>query len=144
MKNTISLILAISLFLFGVLKFVNPFKTWYQIQILKSGLGETSYWFGIAGEIFIGLLILSTLYFRTRLSEKQFSISIIGASLAIIVMMITASYVHLQPDVPASVLPLKIKPPIIPVVFLLLAAFNIFLTKKRRLTCNRCGECFTF
>lgn len=132
MKNTISLILAISLFLFGVLKFVNPFKTWYQIQILKSGLGETSYWFGIAGEIFIGLLILSTLYFRTRLSEKQFSISIIGASLAIIVMMITASYVHLQPDVPASVLPLKIKPPIIPVVFLLLAAFNIFLTKKSR------------
>lgn len=132
MKNSISLFLAISLFLFGVLKFVNPFKTWYQVQVLKSGLGETSYWLGIAGEIFIGILILLTLYFRKRLSKNQFSFSIIVASLAIIVMMMTASYVHLQPDVPASVLPLKIKSPIIPVAFLLLATFNIYTTLKKQ------------
>ena len=132
MKNSTSLFLAISLFLFGVLKFVNPFKTWYQVQVLKSGLGETSYWLGIAGEIFVGILILLTLYFRKRLSKNQFSFSIIAASLAIIVMMMTASYVHLQPDVPASVLPLKIKSPIIPVAFLLLATFNIYTTLKKQ------------
>lgn len=132
MKNTVSLILAISLFTFGTLKFVNPFKTWYQIQVLKSGLGETSYWLGIAGEISIGLLLLLTVYFQARLSEKQFLISIISASIAIIVMMTMASYVHLQPEVPADVLPLKIKPPVIPIAFLLLASFNIYLTMKRQ------------
>jgi hypothetical protein len=35
--------------------------------------------------------------------------------------------VHLNPNVPASVLPLKIKPPFIPGFFLLLAMADIFL-----------------
>ncbi|MGO9434404.1 MAG: SRPBCC domain-containing protein [Terracidiphilus sp.] len=38
----------------------------------------------------------------------------------------TAIYVHLQPQVPASVLPLGIKPPVIPVVVLLLGLFTAF------------------
>jgi hypothetical protein len=37
-----------------------------------------------------------------------------------------AIYVHLQPQVPASVLPLGIKPPVIPVVVLLLGLLNAF------------------
>ena len=34
----ISLIPGISMFLFGIIKFVNPFKEWYEVQIFKSGL----------------------------------------------------------------------------------------------------------
>lgn len=128
--NLISMILGVSLLLFGILKFVDPFKTWYHIQVQSSGLGETSYYLGIAGEIFIGLLLILTLLLRAKLTNRIFSISIIIASLAIAVMMITATYVHLHPDVPASVLPLKIKPPVIPGLFLLLAVLNGYLVTK--------------
>jgi len=37
-----------------------------------------------------------------------------------------AIYVHLQPGVPASVLPLAIKPPVIPVTVLLLGLLTAF------------------
>jgi hypothetical protein len=40
--------------------------------------------------------------------------------------MFVAIYVHLQPQVPASVLPLGIKTPVIPVVVLLLALLTAF------------------
>jgi hypothetical protein len=126
----ISIVLAVSLLLFGILKFINPFKTWYQIQVLNSGLGEISYYVGIAGEIFVGLLLIFALLLRAKLTYRIFSISVVASSLAIVVMMITATYVHLHPDVPASVLPLKIKPPFIPGLFLLLAVLNSYLMIK--------------
>jgi hypothetical protein len=44
--------------------------------------------------------------------------------------MIFAIYVHLQTNVPAEVLPLKIKPPFIPASTLLLAFLNIYLLSK--------------
>jgi hypothetical protein len=40
--------------------------------------------------------------------------------------MAVAIYVHLQPEVPASVLPLGIRPPLIPLFFMLLAGLNLF------------------
>jgi hypothetical protein len=46
--------------------------------------------------------------------------------------MCVAIYVHLQPGVPASVLPLGIKPPVIPGVVLLLALFTAFAVWKER------------
>ena len=45
--------------------------------------------------------------------------------------MLTGVYVHLHPNVPANVLPLKIKPPYIPVFFLLIALSNTFLSIKQ-------------
>jgi hypothetical protein len=48
------------------------------------------------------------------------------ASAGLVVNMAVAIYVHLQPEVPANVLPLGIKPPFIPLVFLLLAGVNLF------------------
>ncbi len=57
--------------------------------------------------------------------------AILLASAAILPMMGTAIYVHLQPNVPAEVLPLKIKPPFIPVFFLLLALTNIYLIQRK-------------
>ena len=128
--KVISLVVGVSLFMFGILKFVTPFKTWYEIQILKSGLSATNYWVGIGGKIFIGLLLLFAVIFWIKLSSRQLSFLIISSSTAIIVMMLTASYVHLQPNVPADVLPLKIKLPFIPLSFLFLAAINIILTLR--------------
>ena len=128
--RTISTFIGISMFMFGIVKFVNPFKGWYSVQIMNSELSEFSYWLGITGEIFVGILFLGSVLFRERLSQKAFSLAIIAASTMEVIMMATATRVHLHPNVPASVLPLKIKPPIIPIFFLLLAVMDIILTRR--------------
>lgn len=71
-----------------------------------------------------------TLMFKGKTSPGRFFATITGGSFLVVFTMITAIYVHLQPNVPANVLPLGIKPPIIPVSVLLLAGANIFYTIK--------------
>jgi hypothetical protein len=44
-----------------------------------------------------------------------------------ICMMAVAMYVHWQPGIPAEVLPMKIKPPVIPGMFLLMGVLNVGL-----------------
>ena len=63
--------------------------------------------------------------FRQRI-KSLFTPIVALASAGLIVNMAVAIYVHLQPEVPASVLPLGIKPPLIPLVFMLLAGLNLF------------------
>jgi len=123
----ISTFLGFAMFMFGVLKFVNPFKGWYSVQIMNSGMNEFLYWPGITGEISVGILFIGILLLKERLSKKVFCLTIILASAIVITIMVTAIRVHLNPNVPASVLPLKIKPPFIPGFFLLLAMADIFL-----------------
>ena len=113
------------IFIFGVLKFFEPFDTWFHIQIAKSGLPPLAVPLGIAGEMTIGLSLLLASSYRQRI--KSLFTPIVGlASAGLIINMAVAIYVHLQPEVPASVLPLGIKPPLIPLVFLLLAGLNLF------------------
>ena len=77
------------------------------------------------------MLFLGSVLFREKLSKKVFSLAIISASTIAIMIMATAIRTHLHPDVPADVLPLKIKPPIIPGFFLLfLAVADIFLIRR--------------
>ena len=113
------------IFMFGFLKFFEPFHTWFHIQIAKSGLPPLGIPVGIAGEISIGLSLLLASSFRQRIKSLYAPILAL-ASAGLIVTMAVAIYVHLQADVPASVLPLGIKPPFIPVVFVLLAGLNLF------------------
>ena len=107
---------------FGLLKFISPFKDWYATQIATSGLPHSAYGTGIAGEIITGLLFL--LPFTGGVNEKLKRLLLILAHVAFIVIMLSATVVHLIPDVPADALPLKIKPPIIPLLFLAVAVFN--------------------
>ncbi|WP_424962906.1 hypothetical protein [Ekhidna sp.] len=124
--------LGISMFMFGMLKFVNPFKGWYSVQVQMSALPlqSLSYWAGQLGEILVGaafiVLAFSCLVQKSRVKNL---ISVYG-NLLIVVMMLAAFYVHMHPDVPASVLPLKIRPPAIPAVFLVLAVVNIYAGRK--------------
>jgi hypothetical protein len=126
----ISAFLGFSMFTFGILKFVNPFKGWYSVQIMNSGLNGYLYWLGILGEISAGILFLGIVLFRNKLSKKVFSLTIILASALVIMMMVTAIRTHLHPNVPADVLPLKIKPPFIPGFLLVLAIADIFLIRR--------------
>ena len=129
--QTISWFLGISMFMVGALKFVNPFKGWYTLQVEKSGLGDFSYVMGILGEIAVGIILVFALLQKDKLSIKVFNQLVVAASVVIVIMMATGMYVHFHPEVPAEVLPLKIKPPYIPGMFLLLALGNIYLTKRQ-------------
>ncbi len=127
----ISWFLGISLFIFGVLKFVHPFKGWYSAQITNSGMGELSYAMGILGELSVGVSLMIILVFQHKVLYKHLLLTIIFTSVVVIIMMLTGVYVHLHPNVPADVLPLKIKPPFIPGFFLLLALVNIYLAVRQ-------------
>lgn len=116
------------MFLFGILKFAQPFKGWYDAQVAGSGLDSTAYVSGIAGELLSGLLFL--LFLAAGRAKHAVKV-LLPASLAVIVMMLVAVYVHAQPGVPANVLPLKIKAPYIPLAFLLLAIVNIVLLLRQ-------------
>lgn len=121
-----SLFLGNSILIFGLLKFVNPFHAWYLAQITTSQLPPFLYEMGIAGEIAVGFGLILPFVLKGRISfiyEKLLWIS----STLLIFMMLVATYVHLHPAVPAEVLPLKIKPPIIPLIFLLMSGFNLKL-----------------
>jgi hypothetical protein len=120
-----SIFLGTGIFVFGFLKFFDPFNTWFHIQIAKSGLPPFFIPLGMAGEMSIGLGLLLALVFRERI-RNLFGPIVALASAGLIVTMAVAIYVHLQPEVPASVLPLGIKPPFIPLFFLLLAGLNLF------------------
>jgi len=112
------------IFTFGFLKFFEPFRTWFHIQIAQSGLPPLGVPLGIAGEISVGLSLLLASSFRQRI-KSLFTPIVALASAGLIVNMAVAIYVHLQPEVPANVLPLGIKPPFIPLVFVLLAGLNL-------------------
>lgn len=129
----ISWFLGIAMLMFGVLKVLSPtINGWFAVQMNNSGL--TRYipmWVGIAGEIIVGSVFIVSLLMDKNLASKKIKLIILLTSAAILPMMATAIYVHLQPNVPAEVLPLKIKPPFIPVFFLLLALTNIYLIRRK-------------
>ena len=127
----ISIFLGTTSFMFGVLKFINPFKGWVESQIEQSGLPQIALPLVITGEIITGLLFLFPFIFKNKFSKYKFSL-IATANVILIVMMIVAIYVHLLPNVQAAVLPMKIKAPYIPLFNVLLAVINLILIRKYR------------
>lgn len=103
--KSIAWFLGISMFMFGLLKFTDPFKGWYTAQITNSGMGEFSYAMGILGEIAAGTILLFCLLYKSHLPDRLYSLLITTSLSLIVVMMSTGIYVHLHPDVPADVLP---------------------------------------
>ncbi|MCF1715084.1 hypothetical protein L0U88_10650 [Flavihumibacter sp. RY-1] len=120
-----------SIFVFGILKFIDPFRSWYQTQISSSGLGTAAYWLGIIGEIGVGAMLLLTVINRKKFSSEKIRFMGVTSASLLVLMMATGMYVHLHPAVPAAVLPLKIKPPYIPAFFLLAALIHIRLLMRQ-------------
>jgi hypothetical protein len=120
-----------SIFVFGILKFIEPFRSWYQTQISSSGLGAAAYWLGIIGEIGVGAMLLLTVINRKKFSSEKIRFMGITSASLLVLMMATGMYVHLHPAVPAAVLPLKIKPPYIPAFFLLAALIHLRLLMRQ-------------
>jgi len=118
------------MFSFGSLKLIQPFNGWFHTQLITSGIGDFAFPFGVGTEIITGVILLVALIFKAKINQKRFFAFILAGSLLVILTMITAIYVHLQPNVPADVLPLGIKPPFIPVSVFFLAVANTYYTLK--------------
>jgi hypothetical protein len=125
-SDRLGLFLGATIFLFGFLKLFDPFHSWFQVQMANSGLPAGSFVMGIAGEIATGLALLGAFFARRWLADARHAV-FACACLSLIVLMCVATYVHLQPNVPAAVLPLGIKPPVIPLSFLTLAAGDLVM-----------------
>ncbi|MDR3456257.1 MAG: hypothetical protein P4N60_02335 [Verrucomicrobiae bacterium] len=128
----LSIFLGALMFPFGFLKFFHPFSAWFHTQIVNAGLPLISIPFGMFGEMLVGLMFLIPWSSGAFSFQRRRQINIV-ASLVLILQMLVATYVHLQPGVPAGVLPLGIKPPFIPLTVLVLAALNgLFFYKLTR------------
>lgn len=120
-----SMFLGVFMFMFGFLKYFEPFRTMFDVQITESDLPRLSIPLGKVGEMAIGLGLLLPACFRHKIPNLYRPIVFV-ASAALVVNMGIATYVHLQPRVPANVLPLGIKPPFIPLLVMVLAVVNLY------------------
>jgi len=116
----LSLFLGVLMFAFGFLKFFQPFHGWFEVQIERSHLPHEAILAGKVGEMVTGCLFLLP-WLRKGLPVVQRDLLLLMGCVMLVSQMVVAIYVHLQPAVPASVLPLGIKPPVIPVFVLVLA-----------------------
>lgn len=131
LSKALSLFLGVLMFMFGFLKFFQPFRGWFDIQIQQSHLPREAILAGKLGEMVTGCLFLLP-WLRRSLTAKSKDQLLLIACLILVVQMGVAIYVHLQPQVPASVLPLGIKPPVIPAFVLLLGLLAAFAGWKER------------
>ena len=125
----LSLFLGILMFLFGFLKFFQPFRGWFEVQIQQSHLPHQAIVAGKVTEMATGVLFLLP-WVQKSLTAKRRGQLLLIACLLLVSQMAVAIYVHLQPQVPAGVLPLGIKAPVIPGFVLLLDLLTAFAVWK--------------
>lgn len=119
LNKGLSLFLGILMFMFGFLKFFEPFRGWFDAQIQLSHLPHVSILAGKLTEMLTGVLFLTPRVWRSATARTKDKI-LLTVCFLLFTQMLVAIYVHLQPGVPASVLPLGFKPPVIPAVVLFL------------------------
>lgn len=124
-----SVFLGVFMFTFGVLKYFQPFRTMFDVQITESGLPRLSIPLGKVGEMALGGGLLVPVWLRKRMPDLYDPIVVV-ASGGLVVNMGIATYVHLHPKVPAKALPLGIKPPLIPLVVMVLAGVNLYRAQR--------------
>ena len=125
LSKVLSLLLGVQMFTFGFLKFFQPFHGWFDVQIQQSHLPHEAILTGKLTEMLTGILFLLPWVWRSLTARSKDQILLV-ACFILFTQMAVAIYVHLQPGVPASVLPLGIKPPVIPGFVLLLGLLTAF------------------
>ena len=130
-SKVLSLFLGILMFMFGILKFFQPIRGWFDIQIEQSHLPHEAILAGKVTEMLVGVLFVLPWILRS-LSAKNKDRILLAACFILFTQMVVAIYVHLQPGVPASVLPLGIKAPVIPGSILLLGLLTAFDVWKQQ------------
>ena len=118
----------------GTVKFFDPFTTMFAKQIALSELPfpVLSRWAGQLGEMAAGALLLIIMIGGKRMDGELRDKAMLLSTLLTTVIMLVAVYVHLLPNVPAEVLPLQSKPPVMTLIILALAWLNAYLYKLNR------------
>lgn len=120
-------ILGVLIVLAGIVKFVDPYKVVFAelTSLSMFSLADLAKWAGPLSEITLGGLLLLSLFWGRYLSGRIANYAFTSVNLALIVMMTVVFSVHLQHDVPATLLPLGCKYPVLPLVVMAFAARNI-------------------
>lgn len=115
----------------GVAKFFEPFVTMFaqQIALSQLPLPKLAALAGQSAEIGTGLALLGFFFLHSRLHGSFFELIFYLAHLGIVTIMLVAIYVHLHPDVPATVLPFQSKPPILTIIVVVTALVNMALRR---------------
>src|SRR6185437_15342395 len=138
LSKVLSLLLRVWMFMFGFLKFFRPISGWFDVQIQQSHLPHEAILAGKVTEMAVGILFLLPWCWRSLVAKRKDEILLI-ACLILFTQMGVAIYVHLQPGMPASVLPLGIKTPVIPITVLvlgLLIAFDVWKQRQAEAPCD--------
>lgn len=130
-RKVLSLFLGALMFMFGFLKFFQPIHGWFDVQIQESHLPHQAILLGKFSEMATGALFLLP-WLRRSLKDRQKDQLLLIACASLIIEMGVAIYVHLQPQVPPAVLPLGIKPPVIPLFVLFLGFVTAIAAWKER------------
>ncbi len=117
----------------GLAKFTEPFKTFIykHLDIIGFPFSDLMQYVVKFSEIGIGLALVYLAFKGSTLSSSLRKKIFYLGNLSIITMMIIAVYTHLHPDVPADVLPMEFKPPVMPIGYIILVVVNLFLNKKQ-------------
>ena len=123
--KVLTLLLGLWMFMFGFLKFFQPISGWFDVQIQQSHLPHEAIATGKVTEMIVGLLFLLPWLGRSLTVRSKDQVLLV-ACFVLFIQMLVAIYVHLQPGVPLNFLPFGIKPPVVPVVVLLLGVLTAF------------------
>jgi len=121
----LTLLLGVWMFMFGFLKFFQPIRGWFDVQFQQSHLPHQLILPGKVSEMVVGLLFLLP-WLRRSLTVRSKDQILLIACFILLIQMFVAIYVHLQPGVPAEVLPFGIKPPVVPIAILCLGLLTAF------------------
>ncbi len=131
LSKALSLFLGVLMFMFGILKFFRPIDGLFDVQIQQAHLPHEAILAGKVGEMVTGVLFLLAGFLKSLTARSRARLLLVACFL-LFTQMGVAIYVHLQPQVPASVLPLGIKPPVIPLFVLLLGLLTVHAVWKER------------
>ncbi|GAA4239489.1 hypothetical protein GCM10022291_34000 [Postechiella marina] len=125
-------ILGFIIFVPGLAKFREPFKTFIYKHLTGIGfpLPNVMQYVVKFSEIGVGLALLFLAFKGNSLSKNLREKIFYLGNLTIIIMMVVAVYTHLHPDIPADLLPLEFKPPVMPISYIVLVFLNLYLYKK--------------
>lgn len=111
----------------GTVKFFDPFKTFFTVQITESQLPfpTLAYWTGQLGEIAVGAVLFALAFFWKKFPVSMALKAFYLSHLVVTVILLVSLYVHAHPNVPAHVLPMEQKFPFLTVLMLFLIGLNL-------------------
>ena len=101
LSKFLSLFLGVLMLMFGVLKFFQPIRGWFDIQIQQSHLPHEAILAGKVTEMIVGALFLLPWVWRSLAAKSKDRILLITCFI-LFTQMVVAIYVHLQPGVPPA------------------------------------------